>query len=213
MQLIATIEAAIANPTHANLRKLLAQFDQEFDPEKANRAQDGQFKTAGDIIVLLAQLIELRANLLLKDWEERHNPCLEEPILTAEMLQEVLRQTMTLNLEEILELPERQERQDSDSVVGAVEKENLMEFIEQLELAEAKQKALSIAYEEDITAWVNVIKEWLKQHRLTVSILELHHHIQMPFVQVWLALLLGGFELEQQGNFYDGASIMVKPRN
>jgi len=207
MQLRVAIQNAIANPTTVNVRLLLDAFDQEI----AHLPEDNSFQSAGDVIVQLAELIELRSILLLEDWEERHRPpCLEEPILTYDMLQDVLRQTMSLNLDDILELPERKEREASDSIVGEVAKENLIQFLDQLEQEEAKQAALAIAYEENITAWITATRHWINQHSLPVTFSELLHHLQMPFAQVWLALLLGDFPLEQRGDFYNPQSILIQ---
>ncbi|WP_375490895.1 hypothetical protein [uncultured Nostoc sp.] len=33
---------------------------------------------------------------------------------------------------------------------------------------------------------------------------------KMPIVEVWLGLLLGGFTLEQRGNFYQNQNVWVK---
>lgn len=205
MQLITALQTAIADPTQANVKALL----QVFDAEIAQQSEKEQFQTAGEVIMQLAQLIELRAMVWLADWDERHQPPnLKEPILTQDMLQDVLRQTMTLNLEEILETVERKEREDSDSVVGVVEKEHLMQLLDQIEAAEAKQAALAIAYEEDISQWVKQIRQWL-HHRPPIAIAELFRQLPMPFAQVWLALLLGEFRLDQTGAFYDASTLLV----
>ncbi len=34
--------------------------------------------------------------------------------------------------------------------------------------------------------------------------------LQMPMVEVWLGLLLGGFTLEQRGDFYNSQNVWVK---
>jgi len=206
MQLLAAIQTAISNPTSANVRSLL----QAFDVEIAQQPEDSQFKAAGDLIVQFAHLIELRATLFLRDWEERYEPeTFEEPLLPPELLQDLLRQTMTLNLEDILEVPERKERDVSDSIVAAVEKDNMIQFLDQLEHENAKQAAMAIAYEEDISEWVRRIRQQMCD-RSVIPILELHQSLSMPFSQVWLALLLGDFRLEQTGAFYDPKTIVVR---
>ena len=204
-ELPSAIEVAMVNPTQANFRKLLTVFDQEM----AQHSHELQLRAVGDLFVQLAELIALRADQFLDHWEERHNPCQTEPILSSEMLQEVLRHTMTLNLEEILELPSRKERHPSDSVIGMVEKKDLIEFLEKVDQEAALEKAIKIAYEEDISGWVRMIRDWIQVRETSIPMLELQQKLRMPFVQVWLALLLGGFKLEQRGAFYDGASIVV----
>jgi hypothetical protein len=205
MQLITALQAAIANPTQANVKALLHVFDVEI----AQQSEQDQFHTAGEVIMQLAQLIELRAMVWLADWDERHQPpSLEDPIVTTDMLQDVLRQTMTLNLEDILEPFERKEREASDSIVGVVEKANLMQLLDEIEATEAKQAALAIAYEEDISQWAKQICQRI-HNRTPISLADLFHQLPMPFAQVWLALLLGEFRLEQTGAFYDASTILV----
>jgi len=34
-------------------------------------------------------------------------------------------------------------------------------------------------------------------------------HLQMPLVEVWIAVLLGGFVLEQRGELYEAGSIWL----
>jgi hypothetical protein len=61
-----------------------------------------------------------------------------------------------------------------------------------------------------VSAWSAAISARLEEWDRPVSLLELqesfaerpHGGIEMPLVQVWLALLLDGMTLEQRGNFY-----------
>jgi hypothetical protein len=148
----------------------------------------------------------------LEEWEERHNPVQDEPILTPELLHEVLRQTMTLNLDDVLDDPDLWQctPQPSDSVAGAVDKSNLLEFLAQME-PETKQDALAVAHDEDFSAWIGAISGWMKEHQSQdVSLLELQRSLQMPFIELWLALLLGGYAIEQRGDFYQTEGVWVK---
>ncbi|MBD2519753.1 hypothetical protein H6G93_33325 [Nostoc sp. FACHB-973] len=45
---------------------------------------------------------------------------------------------------------------------------------------------------------------------MTASLYLRQRVLQMPMVEVWLGLLLGGFTLEQRGNFYNSRNIWVK---
>ncbi|MCC5633717.1 hypothetical protein LC613_40565 [Nostoc sphaeroides CHAB 2801] len=40
--------------------------------------------------------------------------------------------------------------------------------------------------------------------------IQLVSDFKMPMVEVWLGLLLGGFTLEQSGNFYHNQNVWVK---
>ncbi|OYD86508.1 hypothetical protein CDG77_34790, partial [Nostoc sp. 'Peltigera membranacea cyanobiont' 213] len=43
-----------------------------------------------------------------------------------------------------------------------------------------------------------------------ISLVKLQRVLQMPMVEVWLGLLLGGFTLEQRGDFYHNQNVWVK---
>jgi hypothetical protein len=40
-------------------------------------------------------------------------------------------------------------------------------------------------------------------------LLELQRAVELPLVQVWLALLLNGFEIEQRGEFYETEQVWI----
>jgi len=202
------IGQAIADPSSANLRQLLQGLEQLL----VGLPQEAQLQLAGTILAQLVEIYACRANCLFEEWEEKHNPIQDEPILTGELLHEVLRQTMTLNLDDVLDDPDSWQRssQPSDSVAGAVDKSNLLEFLAQME-SERKQDALAVAHDEDISAWIGAIAHWMKEHQSQdVSLLELQRSLQMPFIEIWLALLLGGYAIEQRGDFYQTEGVWVK---
>jgi hypothetical protein len=64
------------------------------------------------------------------------------------------------------------------------------------------QTALDMAHDENVSEWGAVISIRLDELDRSVSLLELQESIEMPLVQVWLALLLNGMTLEQRGDFY-----------
>lgn len=43
-----------------------------------------------------------------------------------------------------------------------------------------------------------------------VSLLQLQQSIDLPLIPLWLALLLGGYRLEQRGEFYEREQIWVQ---
>lgn len=207
--LIVTIEQAIAAPASANLRLLLEAMEQTLDalPE----AQ--QLRVAGDILARLIDLYAFRAEQLLEEWEARHRPAQGEPILTAAMLQEVLRQTMTLNLDEVMESSGFQTEpfQPTESLVSEVDKENLLEFLNQAEAQQAKQAALTLAYDENVSAWAAAIAQWMQQQSVaTAPLLDIQRGTRLPLIKVWLALLLSGYRLEQRGGFYQTEQVWVE---
>jgi hypothetical protein len=202
------IKQAIANPAAANLKALLA----ELECILPSVPEAEQLQVSGDVLAELIDLYVCRAEQLLDAWEEQSNSNSCESILSADLLQEVLRHTMTLNLDEIwvAAAPKPQPPQSADTVVGLVAQTNLLEFLNQIHPEQAQRSALDVAHEEDITTWIQAIAQWLQQHpQPQASLLELQRSLQMPLIQIWLALLLGEFPLEQRGNFYQLDSIWV----
>jgi len=175
-----------------------------------------KLQTAATAFLQIAEIFALRAGLLLTDWEQSYSE--EGPPLEDEDLSELLRQSMSLDLEELIAEPEPITRQRKpsqagsvESVAGVVDKGVLLEtFDTEIELVEAQAEAasgaVSVAHAEDVTAWAGAIAQWLHQHSSAgpASLQELQHGLGMPLVEVWLGLLLGseGVVLEQKGTFY-----------
>ncbi len=206
------LAAAIANPANANIRDLLHQLEQAL----VGLRMDGQLLVAGNFFTCLTEVYTARAEWLLAQWEERHNPILDEPILTREMLQAVLRQTMSLNLEGLLEETEFQRQRQHDlegepieSTAEVVEKEELLEYLAAIAQADAKQ-ALAVAHDEDVSAWTRKIDEWMNaQSQSAISLVDLQRSLKLPLVNLWLAVLLGGYGIEQRGEFYQTEGVWM----
>lgn len=90
--------------------------------------------------------------------------------------------------------------------MGAVSKDAVLEFVDELESGEAV--ALKASYEENVGAWVSAIRNYLEKDSGAVSFAELVNGFEMLLVAVWIELILGGFKIEQTGDFY-GQSIWV----
>jgi hypothetical protein len=76
-------------------------------------------------------------------------------------------------------------------------------------LFDTDREAVGLAHDEDVSAWGAAISARLEEWGEPVSLLELQESIQMPLVQVWLALLLNGMTLEQRGDFYQTERVWV----
>ncbi len=60
-------------------------------------------------------------------------------------------------------------------------------------------------YDEDISAWIVVVKSWIEATGVgQAELMDVITGTAMSPVMVWMALLVGGFELEKQGDFYRG---------
>lgn len=93
------------------------------------------------------------------------------------------------------------------SIAAPVDKVAVLAMVDQLaaeDEAAQKQSVLAIAPSEDVVSWTTTISEWLQTAvELPVSIAELSCGLEMPWVEVWLGVLFGGFQVEQRGEFYE----------
>lgn len=208
-----SIQAAIANPDRADLRRLLDELEKLID----DLPQAKQLEVAGHLLCQIAEIYRVRANQFLEAWEEHHNPTLEEPVLTAQMLQEVLRHTMTLDLEELVEPRPNYHRNSystseeiEDSIAAIVEKSDVLEFLDAVAEEEALQKAIAVSHSENISSWTEAIAQWMQECSChTVSLVELQRSLQMPLVTLWLGILLSEYSIEQRGEFYQIETVWV----
>ncbi|HEY9646156.1 MAG TPA: hypothetical protein V6C88_07300 [Chroococcidiopsis sp.] len=209
---------AIAHPDAADIAKLWQLFDQLLDtiPESE------RLHWAGNAIAQLASICLARAEHFLVLWDERNRLNLEEPILTADMLSGVLRQSMVLSIDGLLEDPLLQHRnprlpnfEDDESIAGIVDKAALLNVIDCVEEAESLENTIAIAHDEAVSVWITQIADYLADPAradhtcCAVPLVTLCRDINMPLTQVWLALLLSGYPIEQRGSFYDTNSLYV----
>ncbi|HEY9640662.1 MAG TPA: hypothetical protein V6C57_09265 [Coleofasciculaceae cyanobacterium] len=76
--------------------------------------------------------------------------------------------------------------------------------------AEVFNRTLNLAHDEAVSTWTRTITSWMVENRVaTLPLVQLQQAVQMPLVQLWLALLLGEYTIEQGGEFYDVQQIWV----
>jgi hypothetical protein len=182
-----------------------------------------QLRIGGTVMTLLAEIHSAKADRFLMDWEERHND--KGPVMEEDLLAGLVQRTMHLDLTDLIAPKTKALRKAStDSVAKPVEKKQVLKMLEQMENEEiTKKQALSIAHDENISAWGQAIAQWFEEmNKQSEGQETLLCHLQLKLAQrdqsltpikVWLALLLGGYELEQRGNFYDVDTIWVKGTN
>jgi len=209
-----TLQSVQMTPEQMNLGELLVQVEEAI----AQVPEAEQLRLAGEMLLRVTDLYAKRAEVLITEWEDSYR----DPVVEQGFFAELVRQTMAVDLEELMEpLPPRKPRAkqskatkaEEGSIAAPVEKETLLAMVDKLE-AEAQdlsqQNVLAIAHDEDVSRWVAAIAQWLQDAPdPQVSFTELCRYLGMPLVKTWLGLLLGGFELEQQGEFYQ-STIWVK---
>lgn len=214
------LEQATAAPESADISHLWAQLEQSVTE------LPGELKlhTAGKAIAQIAEVFALRSDSLLSAWEEAHND--DGPTFEEDAISGLVRQTMNLDLSELMETPAPEQRQrqslalSTESVAGEVSKEALLEAFEsEIELvetqAQAQSTAMAVAHDEDVVGWGRANAQWFAEQSpdQAVSLIQLQQSLGLPMVEVWMGLLLSQeqqYQLEQRGEFYDAGGIWLQ---
>ena len=93
--------------------------------------------------------------------------------------------------------------------MAIVEKGELLKALEG-ELEESEH-LLDVIEDEDVGAWVELIQEWFESQGENYSDLStLLQATGLGLIRVWIAVLLGDFEVRQIGGFYVCNTIQVR---
>ena len=180
-----------------------------------------QLRISGMAIAQLAEICQLRAERLLADWEEQHSDT--GPAMAEDLLVGLVQRTMYLELSDLIRQPlprpashqpSRQRSQPHGTQVGCVDKTDLLALLaaQAADAASCHESALA-AHQENPSAWVEAVACWMQSATESavdsVSLPELQRSLNMPLIELWLALLLGGYRLESRGGFYETAQIWI----
>jgi hypothetical protein len=200
-----TLSAAQADPESTQFNLILQLLDLAI----SSLSTTEQLKLAGDTIAQVGQLYQLKAEILFSslettasDYDER------EPILDSDLLSGLLRHSLTLNLEDLIEQPLDRAPKKIKSIQKTISKEELYKLID-----EQQEEDWQVSHEENFTAWQETIDRYLNNlptNIKKISLLQIASSIDLPLSVIWLTLLLGEYQLEQTGDFYDLEGIWVR---
>ncbi len=200
---------ALAEPEVADLRQLWRSLE----PELLGLTQKEQLSVAGQALCDLAQVCQRRAELMWDEWVDQHNT--DGPIPDEDFLAGLVQKSMFLDISSLVRQPKSRRgavaavEDEGESVVEEVTKEVAL-LLAAADEVESEEAILGLEYDEDITAWAEAIRKWLKQRGLeSVVIGQLQQGTGLSVVKLWLAGLLGGLEMRQQGGFYDVAGVAI----
>jgi hypothetical protein len=203
---------------------------QQMERSLALLSDADQLRLAGHVIVRLSELCQAKAERWLADWEVQHHQT--DPLWDDQLLAGLVQKTMHLDLSDLVRTkpkPVRSKPQPG-SVIGAVDKKKLLSVLDSIETEEsAKQQALAVAHDEDVSAWIETIEQWWNDSQRSGNQTRRHpshpadsevwfselcqgicrENARMTPVKIFLALLLGGYALEQPGGFYK-SDILIK---
>jgi hypothetical protein len=162
-----------------------------------------------DAIVLFEKARSIRL-----EWDQKYNPT--EPILSnLEDCVELFIQSQQIRFpSDLFEepderyYPENRESATRGSIVAEIESGKLADAIAELPEAQALEQAISLAHSEDIDTWIGIVRLALTQ---SMGLSELVEKLDLSIVQIWIALMFGGFQLERSGDFYEGEIFVSVP--
>ena len=222
LDLWGTLKQAASLPELAELSNLWTALETEL--EQLNTLD--QLRVAGEAISQITSIVVERSFLTLEEIESIYQD--EGPVVEADFFDKFVRQSMSVDFAQFVEAPAPLPRipkpggkqrfpNDGRSVVTAINKSDLLKAIESVPEENdevTKASVLDVAHYEDISSWARAISCYFTLQQVeSISLFKLVESIPLsldrekasgsPLSKIWLALLLGGFKLEQHGEFYD----------
>ena len=196
------LKTALTEPEAADMELLWHSLEDAIALSDSNE----QLSVAGDAIAQIVEIYVKRANSILDSLEVTDNS--QGPVLDEDFLSGLMRQSMTLDLSDLMEEFAFDEVESSPVSIGsqvALIDRKEAKAIARQERARMRKALKELAEKENIPKWQNAIALWIEQHRgEKVSLLELQQALDMPLVEVWLGLLHSStpYQWEGQGEFY-----------
>ena len=216
LNLWSSLEIAAAQPLAANMDDLWQELSGAIAPLPLQL----KLQTVAEAILQIAQIYGKRASLLLDDLLDADSS--DGPVLDADMLGGMLRQTMTLDLDALLEPSPyypRDSNTDSTSIATEIDSNAILEVLDELAVSQSNaEDPTQVAHTENVSAWSATISDWMQQRSCgeAVSLLLLQQALGMPLMDIWLGLLLSPvhqYDWETKGDFYsDAKEILLKQR-
>lgn len=218
-----SLETASRFPETADLRSLCDALEQTLSDQSLAE----QLAVAGDVLVQLSEVHAARADLLISRWERRYNP--KEPVVNLEECVDLFVQSLSLDVTDLFEEPEpmqypanrkkKSSAQADGSVVGEVDKDALLNWVDQmaaeqtLDELQIAEQIRDLAHGENVEEWSKAIAQYLQHLHSNIRLPDLQQALKMSIVELWLGLLLGGYPLEQRGEFYNSQTLWIISAN
>ncbi len=214
------LEAALQFPADADLTALAQRLEQLFTQQLVHQPLRIQLQIAGTVLVQLVEIHAARADLLITNWESQHRP--QEPLVELQSCLDLFVQSLSLNLSELFEEPDpvqypTQRQPRSGSQVEAVDKATLLAadwldaepLLQTLNSTDLAAQIHSLAHAENVEQWTAALATALCQTQ-RARLVDLQQSLRLPLIELWLGSLLGGYGLEQRGDFYETEAIWVE---
>lgn len=228
------LEVAEAVPETADLADIWASFELALQPLTVR----SQLGLAGEVIDRLAQIIHDRALLTIADLQQVSNSegPIMPPGAFDRFVRQSMQVNFAQFVEAPL-VPPRLASKSNDStlleaeqsvvatletsvLIAALETEGVLVDEVPVTYEQAYEQALALAHSENVQEWIQAIQQYFaEQPHCPIPFTELAaarvwtnedmHELRGMWTKTWLALLLGEYQLEQRGEFYQPETIWV----
>ena len=199
------LKTALIAPESADMKLLWYSLDQAIAHQDSNK----QLLVAGDAIAQIVEVYVKRANGIL-DSLKMNDDSGEGPVLDEDFLSGLMRQSMSLDLSDLMEeftFESESSPVSVGSVVSVLDRKDAKAIARKARAA--MRKALkALAEQENIPLWQQAIAQWIgQQGSKKVSLEQLQQSLGMPLVEVWLGLLHSPtpYQWDSQEEFYRDA--------
>ena len=199
------LKTALTKPESADMKLLWHSLDQAIADKDSNQ----QLLVAGDAITQIVEVYVKRAKGIL-DSLEMNDDSSKGPVLDEDFLSGLMRQSMTLDLSDLIEeftFEVESSPVITGSVVSVIDRKEAKAIARKARAA--MRKALKeLAEQENIPKWQSAIAQWIEQHQSEkISLQQLQQSLGMPLVEVWLGLLHSPtpYQWDATGEFYQDA--------
>lgn len=216
------LDTASKTPVDADLFGLFDRVEQSIELLPVSE----KLAVAGEAILRLGEIYGSRCAVTLAEIGYLSHPE-REPCLSLDAFDRYVRQSMMVDLEQFIEVPELPEvvrGYERGSVVRELSvAEALAEVVdevvtEEMQVAQVSQLVLGIAHGEEIELWASRIRGVMVECG-EMLLVELQQQLGLSLVDVWLGLLLGdtgcllrrqlSYEVKFSVDFYDRAGIWI----
>jgi chromatin segregation and condensation protein Rec8/ScpA/Scc1 (kleisin family) len=202
-----TLSIAQTNPELAQFTFILQLLEEALP----SLSTSSGLQLAGDTISTISEIYQKKAFILFSSLETTTSEDLgSEPILDDDLLCGLLRHSLTLNLDDLTDQPSPKTPKKSKSLQKTISKEELYQLIDE---KKQEEENWQVSHEENFSDWQEQIDRYLSNlptNTNEISLLQLANSIDLPLSALWLTLLLGDYQLEQLGDFYESESIWIK---
>ncbi len=209
LNLWGNLKTALTQPESADMQLLW----QGLEDAIAHQDTNGQLLVAGDAIAQIVEVYVKRAKCILDSLEMTDSS--DGPVLDEDFLSGLMRQSMSLDLSDLMEeftFETESSPVSLGSVVSVIDRKEAKAIARSARAA--MRKALKeLAEQENIPLWQSAIAQartqgfalWIgQQGGEKLSLLQLQQALGMPLVEVWLGLLHSPtpYQWDGQGEFY-----------